>query len=46
MAPKLPMSPSKVPSGGFAIAAAGSVAPVLNNDRLYIMGPSEYLEPG
>ncbi len=24
----------------------GSVAPVLNNDQLYIMGPGEYLEPG
>ncbi len=22
-----------------------SVAPIINNDRLYIMGPSEYLEP-
>jgi hypothetical protein len=23
-----------------------SVASVLNNDRIYIMGPGEYLEPG
>ncbi len=23
-----------------------SVTPILNNDRLYIMGPGEYLEPG
>jgi hypothetical protein len=30
----------------YQYAMESTVAPVLNNGRLYIMGPSEYLEPG